>query len=121
MEQMLEALRTLMLQNISLIIREEVVGSKSARANRLLNMLKGGIMGLARGLAIKEWSYPARDTKLYVGGTKNATKEQMTEAVITRYPELEKKCLAKFRLEAVCDALALYILWYEGKNLCQQR
>lgn len=106
----LQELRDLLTQyQPDIVLREEVVGSKSAAANRLLNTLKGGIWGLCLGMAIPQHTYTARQTKKHMTGKADATKNEMIAAVQGRYPELSEKKMLKAWREAVCDALALYI------------
>jgi Holliday junction resolvasome RuvABC endonuclease subunit len=91
-----------------MVLREEVVGSKSAKASRILNMLKGGIIGVCVGRRISYQSVAARRTKEFVAGKADASKEEMVNAVSQYFPEI-MSIKPKYKQEAIADACALYI------------
>jgi Holliday junction resolvasome RuvABC endonuclease subunit len=101
----------LLQHKVELVVREEVVGSKSATANRLLNMLKGAIISLCVTRGLDCMSITASQAKKSTSGDRSATKTQIVEQIFQSFPELQEKKLTKSQREAICDALALYIAW----------
>jgi len=99
--------------NINLVLREEVIGSKSAAANTALNLIKGALLGMC--ITLPRQAYTARRTKLCLTGKPDASKNEMIDAVQKKFPTLSACKMLKAEREAVCDALALYITWLEGK------
>lgn len=97
-----------------LVIREEVIGSKSATANRLLNFLKGSIMGLCQARKIRLETVSAADAKFHTTGDRKADKKQIINSVHARFPQLKNKKMNKMDQEGVCDAIALYITFLEA-------
>lgn len=100
----------------SLIIRESVVGSQSFSACASLNTIMGVIIGVASVRGIPLQSIPAKTAKKSLTGNKDATKADVINAVTKIYPDsILTNTKAKFRLEAICDAVALYITYKKDK------
>ena len=84
-------------------------GAKGARAARAMGIVTGVVAAISEQAGIPSvWVQP-HQSKMQVGGKKNASKEEMEEAVFKIWPDFKWPKLEK-ELEHVCDAAAALVV-----------
>ena len=90
-----------------LIVSEQPHGSQSAISAVMIGICLGMIQTFADLSALPlEW-YLEGECKKSLLGKRSATKQEIIDAILTKYPSLELP-EAKYQQEAICDAMAVY-------------
>ena len=94
--------------------------SQSARAASAMGMSKAIVASVVEVLRLPVEYYTPQDVKLAAAGSRNASKSRIQEVVKTLYPG-EIYPNVRVELEAVCDALAVWMAGREGDMVRSMR